>query len=574
MKQLGIFYIGEEMLVNLHVKNLALIEEADINFENGLNILTGETGAGKSILIGSINVALGGRVNGDFIRKGAEYGLCELTFKVNSEAKLEALKNLDVMELDEGIVIISRKILPNRNILKVNGETRTISEVKEIASLLIDIHGQHEHQSLLYKNNYIDIIDRYAKDDATNVKESLKKEYRSYEQIKAQLQEYSMDVEQLNREIAYVEYELKELVEADLKEEEDVQLEALFKKYHNSRKIMENIKDAHNVLCGGDDCVSSYVSRAYRDIASVMEYDDALEGIFAQIRDIEDLINGLGSDIAEYVEDMEFDEEQYSYVEERLSFINKLKQKYGNTIEEITLYQEKQSEKLQSLKNYDETRNRLLDELKAKKRVVLSICEKLSDIRRESAKRLSKDITKALLELNFLDVRFEIIVNQIENFTENGYDEMEFLISTNPGEDLKPLSKVASGGELSRIMLAIKTVLADKDDIEALIFDEIDTGISGRTAQMVSEKLNEIGSTHQVLCITHLPQIASMADEHFLIEKNVNNGSTMTTILHLNYEESVKELARLLGGVSITENVLKNAKEMKDLALSTKTSNK
>lgn len=561
------------MLINLHVKNLALIEEADINFENGLNILTGETGAGKSILIGSINVALGGRVNGDFIRKGAEYGLCELTFKVNSATKLEALKNLDVMELDEGIVIISRKILPNRNILKVNGETRTIGEVKQIASLLIDIHGQHEHQSLLYKNNYIDIIDRYGKDDAVTVKESLKKEYLSYQQIKTQLQDYSMDVEQLNREIAYVEYELKELMEADLKEEEDVELEALFKKYHNSRKIMENIKDAQNVLCDGDDCVSSYVSRAYKDIASVMEYDDALENIFAQIRDIEDLINGLGSDIGEYIADMEFDEEQYSYVEERLSFINKLKQKYGNTLEEIAQYQEKQSEKLKDLKNYDETRNRLLGELKEKKAVVLDICEKLSDIRKKSAMRLSKDITKALMELNFLDVRFDIVVERVENFTENGYDEMEFLISTNPGEDMKPLSKVASGGELSRIMLAIKTVLADKDDIEALIFDEIDTGISGRTAQMVSAKLNEIGRTHQVLCITHLPQIASMADEHFLIEKNVNNGSTITTIEHLNYEASVKELARLLGGVSITENVLNNAKEMKDLALSAKTTN-
>lgn len=561
------------MLVNLHVKNLALIEEADINFENGLNILTGETGAGKSILIGSINVALGGKVNGDFIRKGAEYGLCELTFKVHSKAKLDALKQLDIMELEDGMVIISRKILPNRTILKVNGETRTIGEVKEIASLLIDIHGQHEHQSLLYKNNYIDIIDRYSGQPAAVIKEKLKTEHDRYVSVKEQLKEYSMDMEQLNREMAYIEYELKEIEEADLKKDEDIQLEGLFKKYNNSRKIMENIQESHELLSGRDESISSLVSRVYKNILSAKDYDESLDGIFAQIRDIEDLINGLNSDISEYISDMEYDEEQYSYVEERLSFINKLKQKYGNTIDEIEQYYKKQSEKLLTLKNYDENKKDLTAKLALSKEKVLDICEELSVVREKSAQLLSVEIVTALKELNFLDVQFEIKVSRTDNFSENGYNEMDFLISTNPGEDLKMLSKVASGGELSRIMLAIKTVLADKDDIEALIFDEIDTGISGRTAQMVSVKLNEISRTHQVICITHLPQIASMADEHFLIEKNVNNGNTITTISGLDHEQSVRELARLLGGVSITENVMNNAKEMKDLALRTKTSN-
>ncbi|MDD6573299.1 MAG: DNA repair protein RecN [Thermoflexaceae bacterium] len=561
------------MLVNLHVKNLALIEEADINFENGLNILTGETGAGKSILIGSINVALGGKVNGDFIRKGAEYGLCELTFKVHSDARIKALKALDVMELEEGVVIISRKILPNRTILKVNGENRTINEVKQIASFLIDIHGQHEHQSLLYKNNYIGIIDRYLGKDAIPVREALKKEYSQYLSLKKQLGEYSMDMEQLNRQMAYLEYEIKEIEDAGLKDGEDTELEALFKKYNNSRKIMENIQDTHDLLSEREESVSSLISRAYKNVSAAMEYDDGLNNIFAQIRDIEDLINGLAFDVSEYMSDMEYDEEQYAYVEERLSFINKLKQKYGNTVLEINRYLSGQQEKLDSLKNYDEIKNRLTKELEASQNTVLSLCEELSGKRKAAAKLLSKDIEKALRELNFLDVRFEIQVTKTEVFSDNGYDEMDFLISTNPGEDLKPLSKVASGGELSRIILAIKTVLADKDDIEALIFDEIDTGISGRTAQMVSVKLNEISRTHQVLCITHLPQIAAMADEHFLIEKNVNNGSTVTTIQELSMEESVGELARLLGGVSITENVMNNAREMKDLALRSKTTN-
>ncbi len=560
------------MLVNLHVKNLALIEEADINLENGLNILTGETGAGKSILIGSINVALGGKVSSDFIRNGAEYGLVELTFKVNSTAKLDSLKELDVSELSEGIVIISRKILPGRTVLKVNGETKTIGEVKEIASLLIDIHGQHEHQSLLNKNNYLNIIDRYLSEDVAGFKAELHTEYGQYINLKKQLDDFSMDTEQLNREIAYIEYELKEIDEAALKDNEDEELEALFKKYNNSRKIMDSVQDAYNLLSEREDSVSKLISRAYKDIAQANGYDSEMDNIFAQIRDVEDLINGLNADISQYISDMEYDEEQYSYVEERLSFINKLKQKYGNTFEEIRNYYDSQADRLAKLRNYDENRNSVINSLAKSKEHALSLCEKISALRKKAAGKLSDDIIKALNELNFLDVRFEIQVTETENFNENGYNIIDFMISTNPGEELKVLSKVASGGELSRIMLAVKTVLADKDDIEALIFDEIDTGISGRTAQMVSIKLNEISRTHQVICITHLPQIAAMADEHFVIEKSVNNGSTFTSISHLNEEASILELARLLGGVSITENVINNAKEMKDLALNSKTS--
>lgn len=561
------------MLINLHVKNLALIEEADINFENGLNILTGETGAGKSILIGSINVALGGKVNGDFIRKGAEYALCELTFKVCSPEKIHQLKQLDVVELEEGIVIISRKILPNRTILKVNGETKTLGEVREIAALLIDIHGQHEHQSLLYKKNYLAMIDRYAGQKELEVKESLKQEYDKYRMTKEQLSEYDMDAEQLNREIDCLEYELKEIEEASLKEGEDLELEALFKKYNNSRKIAENIQNAHEILSIQDESISTLISKVYKDISYASEYDHALNGILDQVRDVEDLMNGLTSDISDYLSEMEYDEEQYAYVEERLSFINRLKQKYGNSIEKIKQYYQQQDEKLSRLRNYEENKEKLTILLKNAQNDVLKKCEELSKIRKDAAAYLSASMEKAMQELNFPDVRFQIQVERTESFSAEGFDELEFMISTNPGEDLKPLAKVASGGELSRIMLAIKTVLADKDDIETLIFDEIDTGISGRTAQMVSVKLNEISRTHQVLCITHLPQIAAMADEHFVIEKHVNNGSTVTTIHPLNTKESINELARLLGGVSITENVMNNAREMKDLALRTKTSN-
>ena len=560
------------MLVNLHVKNLALIEEADVNFENGLNILTGETGSGKSILIGSINVALGGKVNSDFIRKGTEYGLCELTFKIDSPRKIEALKALDVMELDDGEVIISRKIMPNRTTIKVNGETKTVSEVKEIASLLIDIHGQHEHQSLLYRKNYLDIIDRFGQDEILKVKSQLFDEYKKYTELKKKFEEFAMDDEELNRQIDYIQYELKEIKEADLKDNEDVELELSFKKFNNYKKIVENISEAYHVLSEDDESVSVLVSKAYKNISAANEHDELLNGIFAQIRDLEDLVNGLNSDISDYISGMEYDEETFAFVNERLSLINRLKQKYGNSIEEIRNYYNEKSSKLCELTNYDENKNKIYSQLCEAKKQILEYCEVLSDIRSKNASKLSKEIVDALKELNFLDVKFEIVITRTEHFNENGFDEIDFNISTNPGEELKPLSKVASGGELSRIMLAIKTVLADKDDIDALIFDEIDTGISGRTAQMVSVKLSEISRTHQVLCITHLPQIASMADEHFVIEKNAENGSTITTIKKLDNEESVIELARLLGGVSITENVIKNAREMKDLADRTKTS--
>lgn len=560
------------MLINLHVKNLALIEEADINLESGLNILTGETGAGKSILIGSINVALGGKVNGDFIRKGAEYGLVELTFKVHSEQKIQALKELDVMELEDGIVLISRKIMPNRSVIKVNGETRTLGEVKEIASLLIDIHGQHEHQSLLHKESYLKFIDRYCGEEANVLLEQLKEKYHAYSVCEKELLDYNMDPEQLHREVAYLEYEINEIEEAKLQAGEDEELEATFRRFHNSRRIMEDIQDAYEALSEGEHNISSLIGRIYKDVSRGMEFDEGLKTVLEQVGDLEDLINGLSADIKDYISDMEYDEEEYARVEDRLSFINQLKQKYGNTLENILIYQENQQAKLEKYQRYEENRELAIKNRDEAKTQVLELCQALSDVRRKYAKKLSADIVKALMELNFLDVRFEIQVNQQDDFNEKGFDGIEFIISTNPGEDLRPLSRVASGGELSRIMLAIKTVLADKDDIESLIFDEIDTGISGRTAQMVSVKLNEIAATHQVICITHLPQIASMADEHFMIEKKVIDGSTITDIHLLSHEESVLELARLLGGVTITENVINNAKEMKDLALRTKTS--
>lgn len=555
------------MLNNLHVKNLALIEEADIDFAQGLNIITGETGAGKSILIGSINAALGNKVSADFVRQGAEYGLVELQFHIDSPQILEKLRELEVPELEDGDILISRKIVQGRSSIKVNGETRVSSEVRKITSLLIDVHGQHEHQSLMNPLNYVPIIDKYAREELENIKPRLKEKYVEYTEAKKKLEEFHLDPESLKRELSFMEYEIAEIDEAALKSGEDEELEGTFKLYHNSRRILEGVFEAISLLSEKNDNATDAVGRALRAVNQVSDFDhENLDGILSQLSELEDLLNGLNVDLKDYAQRMDFNEEQYHQVDERLSRINELKLKYGQTIEDIISYRNQRSEKLQQYQDYEENKRKAEKELERAKEECLLLCEDITQIRKKAAVELSAEIRKALMELNFLDVQFEINVNITNHFNENGNNEAEFMISTNPGEAIRPISKVASGGELSRIMLAIKTVLSDKDEIETLIFDEIDTGISGRTAQMVAVKLEENSRHHQVLCITHLPQIAAMADQHFLIEKNAVDNKTVTSIQAIEGEASIGELARLLGGDSITEAVLNNARELKEQA--------
>lgn len=559
------------MLVNLHVKNLALIEEADIGFSDGLNIITGETGAGKSILIGSINAALGNKVPADFVRSGAQYGLVELTFVVKDKSVLKKLKELEVMDLEEGQVIITRRITAGRSTIKINGELRVAAEVRKVAALLIDIHGQHEHQSLLNTDNYLPLIDQYARKELGDVKTRLQAEYAEYKKLKKQFEEYHLDPESLTREMSFMEYEIQEIEAAALKAGEDEELEQTFKLYHNSRKIMEGISQAVSLLSQSEVNAMDNVSHALKAVSQVADYDrEHLDGILSQLSDVEDILNGLNGDLESYADKMNFDENEYRNLEERLSLINSLKQKYGKTIEQILQYQKERSEKLAKFHSYEENKAQAERALGESKESVLILCHQITEIRKQAAQKLSEEIKKALLELNFLEVQFETCITETEKFDEQGCNEADFLISTNPGEKKKPLSKVASGGELSRIMLAIKTVLSDKDAIESLIFDEIDTGISGRTAQMVAVKLKENSRHHQVLCITHLPQIAAMADSHFVIEKHAQDNKTTTTIEELDKEQSVLELARLLGGSAITDQVIGNAREMKELAMQTK----
>lgn len=553
------------MLQNLHVKNLALIDETEVEFTNGLNILSGETGAGKSIIIGSINLALGEKVSKEMLRDNGETAFVELIFHVENENTIAKLKALDV-DPEDGTVILSRKITSGRAVGRVNGEAVSVSRMKEIASLLIDIHGQHEHQSLLSKRKHLEILDAYAKDAIGDKKDKTVEAYRRYRSLKDEWEHSNVDAEERKRELSFLEYEVKEIEDAQLHNGEDEELEQQYRRFSNGKKIMEGVNGAYAVTGGEMENASEMIGRAVRELSAVSSYDEAVAGLEGQLAEIDNLLSDFNHEISSYISDADFDEEAFYQIEKRLDLINHLKSKYGNTITEILNEYEKKQKRIQVLSDYDSYLEDMERELTKSKEELEQFCSELSEIRKKEAVKLTKAIRRALLDLNFLDVTFEMKFDRTEDYTASGYDAPEFLISTNPGEPVKPLGKVVSGGELSRIMLGIKTVMAETDEIESLIFDEIDSGISGRTAQMVSEKMNLLGKNHQIICITHLPQIAAMADSHYLIEKSVENQSTHSRIHKLDQEQSVKELARMLGGVEITDTVIQNAREMKEMA--------
>lgn len=553
------------MLQNLHVKNLALMEEAEVDFREGLNILSGETGAGKSIIIGSINLALGEKVQKEMLRENADYALVELIFHVSNEKQKEQLRALDVFpENDE--VILSRKIVNGRGVAKVNSESVPASKMREIAAILIDIHGQHEHQSLLSKKKHLEILDDYAREALADSKDKLRVAYQNYRKLQDELHNAAVDEEERLREISFLEFEIKEITEASLQENEDIRLEEEYRRYSNGKKIMEAVNGAYNYTGSTNDNASDLTGRALRELAAASSFDERVKGLEEQLMEIDNLLNDFNREIAAYIDETEFDDETFYQMERRLDEINHLKSKYGNSIDEIFKALEEKETRIAKLQDYDTYLAKLRADVKEAEQELKKLCEKVSKIRKKYAKNLTAAVSEALKDLNFLDVRFEMKFELTADYTANGTDDAEFLISTNPGEPVKSLGKVASGGELSRIMLAIKTILADTDAIETLIFDEIDSGISGRTAQMVSEKMNVLGRNHQIICITHLPQIAAMADAHFLIEKSVENKTTHSNIRELNDEEKVDELARMLGGVEITDKVRESALEMRELA--------
>lgn len=558
------------MLKNLYVKNLALIDEAEVEFGKGLNIMTGETGAGKSILLGSVNLALGAKAGKEMIRQGADYALVEMTFIVDSKDKIEKLKEFDIL-LEDDQVIVTRRFGDGRSVSKINGESVSVSTLRTVTGILIDIHGQHEHQSLLYKSKHLEILDKYAKNELDKPKKALKDAYQKYIKAKEKLSEFAMNEEERLRECSFYQFEITEIEEAKLMEGEEEELQSRYRKFANSQKIITAMAVASECILGGQgEGVSDAVGRALKEVSAVLAYDEELSGIYSQLENLDALCGDLSRDITDYIGQSEFNEEEFYTVEKRLDLIHKLQSKYGRTIADILEYLKMRKEKLSEIENYQQSKEKAEKEVQAALEEASQYAEHISAIRKRVAKSLAKEIEKGLKELNFLEVHFNVEVRELPEFSASGMDEVEFMIAVNPGEELKSLGKVASGGELSRIMLAIKNVLSDKDEVDTMIFDEIDTGISGITAQAVSEKLKSISANRQVICITHLAQIAAPADRHFLIEKMVKSGKTVTEIHTLEDNEIILELARIIGGAQITEAVLESAREMKKMDAGTK----
>ena len=545
------------MLDRLMVKDLALIEKSVVEFGPGLNILTGETGAGKSILLGSIQLALGQKANKDMIRHGSEQALIELSFSLEEE-KEAALKELEEdLEIEEGSLIIRRKISEKKSENRVNDLSVTLAKLREISGELLDLHGQHEHHSLLKEGAHLAILDSFMTRRGGSVLSEVKEAYENYREKKKKLEAYSLPEEERKRELDFLQFELEELSSANLKPGEEEQLSKDYAVYENRDRLKSLLLRVQEELADRD------FHGPVKNLEEAVTFDESLKNVLDTAYELEAVGEDCLRAVEHYLDHSEMDEEKFFLLGERLDTIRSLMMKYGGTEEKALEALSKKEERLRFLTDYEKEKALMEEALARSEEELREKAERLSLERQKTAKELEERIQQEMQELGFLDTRFTFRFEKKKEISEKGFDEVESYVSLNPGEPLRPLREVGSGGELSRIMLSIKTVLADTDAVPTLIFDEIDTGISGRTAEKVGEKLEKIAKNHQVILITHLPQIAAKADRHFLIEKNVQEGKTKTEIHALNEEASVKELARLLGGEELTEAALQNARSLK-----------
>ena len=552
------------MLSELHVKNFAILDEVSVEFGKGLNVLTGETGAGKSLLLGSVNAALGGKVSKDFLGSNGDYALAELLFD-NDACVRDLLEKYELPESD--MLVISRRITDTgRSVSRINGETVNASIVKEIASRLFDVHGQHDHQTLLYPAKQLALLDRYAGAEALEETAAVRALARDYRAAKKELSDASEHGAARARELSMAQYEYDEIMAARLVAGEDDLLEERFRVLSNREKLTEACAEADSVLSTDATSVTTGIGRALRKLSKASSLDPKLEAIYEDLRLAEEQVGDIAARLSDYLSEITGTEAELNEVGERLDVINRLKSKYGRTIEAILAYAEEAERTIAKLSDFDGYVAALTEKVKKSEQALRTEAAKLTAIRKKAADELSAKVRASLSELNFLNSEFTVEFRELEEPGETGAEEAEFMISANPGEPLRPLAKIASGGELSRVMLALKTASSGKDEIETVFFDEIDAGISGRTAQKVAEKLATIAQTKQVICITHLPQIAAMADCHFEISKSAENGKTRTTLQKLTEDEVPRELARMLGGAEITDSVMANAREMRELA--------
>lgn len=559
------------MLLNVHIKNIALIDDANVNFTDNLNILTGETGAGKSIIMGALKIGMGDKLPKDIVREADKEGFCQLLFLVDDEAVLEQIRQLGVEPTEDGEILITRRIVNSRTINTINDMAVTAAKLREVSALLIDMHTQHQQQTLLKKNEHMKLLDKFGRAAIEPLKREVAQRHAEYTELVDQMDKLSMDEAERSRRAEFLKYQIAEIESANVKAGEDEDIEHQYNKMVNSRDIVAAASEVYSVTgYENQSSAGNEIGRVLVNLKGIKELDDEIDGLYSQLENIDALLNDFNVELSNYMQSMNFDDSEFREVESRLDVINDIKGKYGSTVDEVNRYLEESKAEYEKLSEYDEYIAELSGKINKAKKLMLGAADKLSAERKKQAKLMCKEIKTALSDLSFMQVDFDMVFDRLSECTANGIDDCYFVISTNVGEKMRPLYDVASGGELSRIMLAVKSCMAAEDNIGTLVFDEIDVGISGRAAQAVAEKMALISRKHQVISITHLPQIAAMADSHYLIEKSADEGKTVTKIVRLSEAESVTEIARLLGGASITDAVMSNALEMKQMAEKTK----
>lgn len=533
------------MITHISIRNFAIIEDVKIDFQDGLNIITGETGAGKSIVIEAVSLALGARADAAYVRTGTDKALVQM-----------------IADLDGEEYIISREVsAQGRNICRINGEIVPLSQVSALCEKIADIHGQYDHQSLLNPDYHITLIDKYDKKNINPLKERVSSIYAEYSEVSSKLNQLIKGEMERKRKRDFMAFELDEITKADLKPGEDEELEARITLLENSGRISENLERAYAL---SQDMTA--IGEIRNLLSEISSYSEGLEAISQQVTDIYYTFEDITRDIRMEKDSVIYSPEELDQAQERLELITSLKRKYGNSIEEIIDYSLKISEEINMADNSDELKIKLIERKSEIEKELKEASDLLSETRKKAAKALKEQILKELLELNFKDADMEAVFTEIP-YTAEGTDSVEFMLTTNKGENLKALAKVASGGEMSRIMLAFKKIVSDYDQIPTLIFDEIDTGISGITASIVAKKMRQIAENHQLICITHLPQIAAAGTHNYRIAKDVHDDATFTSVEPLSNEDKVKEIARLLGGINITETTLKSAEELINSAI-------
>ncbi|MBZ4644752.1 MAG: repair protein RecN [Petroclostridium sp.] len=572
------------MLSQLYIENVAIIDKMNVSFEEGLNVLTGETGAGKSIIIDSINMVLGERTSRDLIRSGEEKAVVEALFYIHSETISDMLGQLGIELEEDNALLISREITSGgKNVCRINGRIVTSSMLKDIGKYIVNIHGQHDNQALLQWDKHIDFLDRYGGSELLKVKANYQQVYEEVSNIKSEIRRISGDERERERKIDLLQFQLEEIEKAKLKRGEEEELTSQKLLLSNAEKLMNSVSNVYTILYTGNskgNSVHDSIAEALKNLGEVERFDSKLSQYYKNLEEISYQLDELVHDIRDYRDNLEFDPAMLETIEQRLDLIFKLKRKYGSSVEEILDYQCRIRRELEEIFNSEERLVRLNSRLSESVKKLERLADELSYHRVNVARSLEQKIMKELHDLDMNKTQFKVKVEKLYDrsgnyeFSQQGYDRVEFLISTNPGEPLKPLVKIASGGEMSRIMLAIKTILADTDEVNTLVFDEIDIGVSGRAAQKIAEKLSLVAKKKQILCITHLPQIASMADHHYLIEKSVSGDKSATTVQKLTLQNRRKELARIIGGAVITDLTLKHAEEMINIARQIKNAQK